>query len=257
MKANLIVVFLFCVSSSIILPAQTPIKKWDVSLAYGFGLPVSNFKKIAPEKSIYYFTTFPDINGFDKDGNSAAKNGTFGSFLINYQVYHSWGVQLRIGYTNNTVRTQPVVNYVNDVMGNMYGFIFSVSNNDYTVSYASIGVGYTFHFDKVRFSMYPSLGIGLLASPDYVLLDKTDPERLIPFSYEADQKYVESPLFGLAAAILYDLSPRIYAGCEVDYAYSNFDYSLTRKAPGFDRIYKSDRVTYRIVQLGIRAGFRF
>jgi len=257
MSSHSIAFFFFCVSANIIVPAQTPVKKWDASIAYGFSVPVSAFKKITPQKSIYYFTPFPDIDGFDKDGNSAAKNGTFGSFIVNYQVFHAWGVQLRLGYTNNSVHTEPITNYINDVMGSRYGFIFSVSNRDYSVSYASLGVGYTFYIDKVKFSMYPSLGMGLLAPPDYILLDETDPERLIPFSYEVDQNNIKSVLFGFSASILYNLSPQIFAGCEVDYNNSNFDYSLTRKAPGFDRIYKSDRVTYRVILIGARVGFRF
>lgn len=252
-------IILFCVSGSFTLQAQTAWKRWNVSAGFGMSIPVGAFKKIAPEKSIIYYSGFPEPSGFDKDGNSAAKVGTSGSLKVNYQFHRSWEVYVKVGYTLNAVNTQPTNDYINNVMTVFRPTqTYSLSNDDYNLFFTSIGAGYTIKASKFTFIVDPGIGMAFLQSPDYeIILQRSDIAVDSHYYYDVNEDRLKSPIVSLTGAMHYDLSSRYYFGCEVGYSYANFEYTITRKSPGFTDILKSDKVTYRTVQLEIKVGVNF
>lgn len=253
---NLII--LFFITYSIDLHAQTKNKKLDISVAYGLSLPVGAYKKINPEKSIAYFSDFPEPSGFHKDGNSAAKNGSYTSLMFNYQFHRMWGLHLIGGYNRNSVDTEATLTYINKIMSEFNpNFVFSLGSNDYDVWSLSVGPTCNVELGRFAIQIQPTIGIAWLGSPDYTITGEGDPQRPIPYSYVVNEDEIKSPIFGLAGKVNYNLNARFYVGGEIVYNYVNFEYTWTRKAPGFSYLYGSDNVTYRTVQIGVRGGFRF
>jgi len=258
MRLNHLVLLIF-VTCSLRLHGQSKNQQWDISVGYGLSLPVGAFKKVTPEKSLAYFNDRQDTNGFDKDGNSAAQNGTSALVKLNYQLHRSWGIMLQVGYTKNAVNTQPATDYVNDWIVNVLpNQTLAFIQEDYRVLTTSLGAGYNFYKNRFTFSLYPSIGLAMLSSPEYVMTRQAQnyPSPAV-YTYRIDESKINAPLFGKNGAILYDINSHFFAGLDAAYNHANFEYEWTMKAPGIDPYSRTDKVTYRTAQIIGRVGFRF
>jgi hypothetical protein len=258
MRLNHLALLVF-VTCSLNLNGQSKNQHWDISVGYGLSLPVGAFKKVTPEKSLAYFNDHQDINGFDKDGNSAAQNGSSALVKVDYWFQRSWGIMLHVGYTKNAVNTQPATDYVNDWIVNVLpNQTLAFIQEDYKVLTTSIGIGYNFSKNRFIFSLYPSIGLAMLSSPEYVMTRQAQnyPTPAL-YTYSIDESKIYAPLFGLNGAILYDVSSHFFVGLDAAYNHANFEYVWTMKSPGIDPYSRTDKVTYRTVQLIGKVGFRF
>lgn len=96
-----IIYFLFCIIFFITSSFAQEVKKprWNFYVCYGLGIPVGRFHKISPEKSVFNSPPTMYIDGFDKEGNGAAKVGQFQSFNVGYNLMDHW-LLLVEGYKN-------------------------------------------------------------------------------------------------------------------------------------------------------------
>ena len=254
--------FLTCIVCSVCSQAQTPARKWGVSVGYGPSLPTGDFIKTAPEKSIArseYGNQHHYVSGFPKDGNSAALKGTSALLRINYGLHRTWTANLKIGYTANPVNTLPATDYANDwIAGVNPNQTLTFIQDDYQVLTLSFGGSYNFRLKKFAFSVSPNIGLGVLVAPEYTLKMQVQnfPTAAL-FIYRIDENKINSPVFGIDGAIFYDVGSRFYFGLAGNYSHADFAYEWTMRAPGLDTSFGTDEVTYRTVQLTAQLGFRF
>ncbi len=222
---------------------------WDISFSYGSSIPIGAFHKIVPEKSITYSS--PNtyyVNGFDKNGNSAATVGQFASLNVTYHFNEHWFLNLEGYGSRNSVNIQPVLDYINQIFIIDYT---SASNDDYSVSAILIGIGYRFNHKKFNFDFKSSLGSARMASPDYAF------ESYVPSIYEVQEPVSTSFAFGIGGSIAYRVLKKFYIGLNSEFNSANFDYEVKRVQPGSNPLSKTDRVTYRVLKVGLTIGARF
>lgn len=227
--------------------------KWDLSVSYGLALPVGDYKQTAPAKSletvpsgtpgqfIYY------LRGIAKDGNSYATNGQFGTFDINYHIGEHWLMAASLHHSRNSVNAQPFYDYMNTIQ---IVKIALISNNDYNVTALSVGFGYDIYYKQFRLTLTPVIGQASISSPDYIFEWYT-----YPYFFDVT-KLSNSLLLGLHGKIGYEVNSRFYTSIKFDFDSANFDYTLKKHSPGTTPSLIDDRITYRLVKLGLTFGIR-
>lgn len=244
---------LFLISFSFVILSfgqETGVPKWGVSISYGLGIPVGGFRKVAPIKSVYYnsISNLYHLNGFDKDGNSAALNGQFVAFNSTYSLSNGWFFVLEGHFSQNAVNTKPVFNYLNSVLNPDFT---AATNKDDKVTAVMVGIGHHFHLNNFNFSIVPVVGIAKIGSPDYSFTWFN-----APFNFDVIE-LKNSPLFGLNSNVMYRMGSKFHIAIKMDFNSANFDYTTYLRSPGVNPFIKEDRVTYRLLKIGLTIGFRF
>jgi hypothetical protein len=247
---NFCFAFVFLSSS---LFAQPTKLKWDVSLSYGFAIPVGGFSKFDPEKSL--LTTVSGgqsrtgLIGFFKENNSYAKQGQFISLKVTYQFTRHWFASAVAIHSTNAVNTSAFFDYVNSLA---FPPLTQLTNEDYRVSGWAVGGGYSFRYRRVSFSVAPLVGQAVIASPSYFFEW---------FGYPWDWQVIgltDSPLLGFNGNISISSRRQAYTSLKIDYTTANFGYRINLKTPGLPAPYvKDDVITYRLLSVGITVGYKF
>lgn len=252
MKISLIIVLIVSVVPYSI--AQKRKRNWDISVSYGFAIPVGGFKKVAPAKDIEavpYGTSgqvYYNVYGVPKDGNSYATNGQFGSLDVRYHIDQHWLATLAIHQSKNAVNTEAFLNYASKVV---VPPITAYSNNDYNVTAWSAGFGYEFNINQFHITLIPVIGQASISSPDYIFEWYT-----YPFFFDVTELN-NSLLLGLHGNINFKFRSRFYASLKADFDSANFDYTVKMHSPGTNFLFLDDRITYRLLKIGLTFGVRF
>ena len=225
------------------------LSRWSVSLSYGIASPIAGFQKAAPEKTVVYDPYTPGVafyNGFDKQGNSAAKAGTFFSLGLNYLITKKWIVFLDFGNTTNSVNVESVMDYWKVI----YGPVANTVQNDYQTMFALTGIGYKLKWKKLDLMITQKIGWAIMQFPDY---------RFGGWINERPEAPLQSFMVGWGIKASYFLNKNIFTGIAVSFTTADFNYSVAlRVVPGGSTIIsKSDQVSYRQLTTGIHVGYRF
>ena len=253
MKTSLIITLIFSVALGSMAQDRKP--KWDISVSYGLALPIGDFKQTAPAKSMKGFLSstsgpgqfYYDVFGIAKDGNSYATSGQFGALSVNYHIGRQWLMALAIHHSRNSVNTQPFYDYINTVV---FPKVSMVSNNDYNVTAWSTGFGYEFYHKQFRLTLIPVIGQAEISSPDYSFEWFT-----YPWNFDVI-KLGTSLLLGLHGNIGYKFGSRFYTALKADFDSANFEYKIIRRSPGTTYLFLDDRITYRLLKIGLTVGIR-
>jgi len=263
LKTSLLLIFLL--ACGLLQAQEMPERRWGVELHYGLGVPVGGYSRVVPEQAIGSHEPFfePYFAGFNKKGNSAAQPGQFISFVVAYRPGRSFRLNLKLTGSQNKVNTQPVSEYMtrfyNELLDINY-LIYRVNQESYKAGLALIGVGYFKKYDKWTIALTPGIGVGILRFPDYNLAltnYEVDPPRSFTFYHRGNTPVSTSPALSVGGAVTYSISPWLSIGLNLEYNHANFDYTYELGAVGLDTNIITDTVSYRVLQVGLTAGFWF
>ncbi len=107
MKAFFSLMVIFCLTTSNLCAQE--VSRWHITLSGEWALPVGDYQRIAPEKAVI---EGGDINGFDKEGNSAA------------DFPYEMGLRLVLGGSSGALDKPDEVTYRQVQLGFLLGYSF-------------------------------------------------------------------------------------------------------------------------------------
>lgn len=237
--------------------------RWHISLSGGWALPVGSFSGIAPETGIADDEGSGEFNGFDKEGNSYARNGYAIGLRVQYRIKSNWYLTSMFGRSFNTVDSEVMREYLNRYANENWtynppigGYRFQVDHQNYQVMYFLPGVAYTTNMGRWQFSVNPQLGIATMSYPEYSIIFLWIEDAA--FQHRGETPSIQTLMWGSSVQLSYQLNKRFSAGLNVAYLSANFPYDISLIARGGALpLEKSDIFTYRQVQLGFQLGYRF
>ena len=271
MHKNVFLTAFFFLNVATATSQNLKISRWEVNLIGGISNVLGDFRRIDKEKVIAYdkLNGRPYENGFPRAGNSAAKNGYYVGLEGKYYLTQKINLSLRLTRSNNKVNTQTATDYLNTILpegnsdiANPAYYYYYLSANDYDVSCLTFGIQYSKTVRKVRIELGPFIGFSTLAFPGYsnnvdVLLVNTGNTLTLSNSDLTDQPSSNSPVFGSDLSICLDIGRYLFIGADFRYSYADFFYSTTLGRAGINPATYSDEISYRVLNIGIKSGFRF
>ncbi len=242
--------------------------KWDVSIKSGISTAVGDFNKISPEKVVYqdqnnnryYF------NGFLRDGNSAALDGTYFSAEGSYLIGQHLKLSLQLFTSNNSVKTLEASQSLNDFLprksfDNSVTYYYYLTASRYSLLQSSFGIKYIKSFKNISIEVGPSIGIAALQFPDYAFnvdYQFSNGDIITYSDKHTDEKPSSSSLVsGIQIKSIFNISSKFFVGIEGYYSSADFDYSIILRPKGINPFYSTDKITYRTLNLGIVIGIKF